>query len=170
MCKSLVTRSRVHLWYVASRIIGANARAVAVRERLKKGALSPSNTARFGTIAANRIGTAAAFAQNPVTMPFTVSLKKGASPPCTSLSPPTPFTVWLSADDTARWATAHHPTSAIRDRRVRALFNRTGLVDLAIDGGRGPRNPPADELTDLVHHFVAPVLPPDHPAWAVAID
>lgn len=73
-------------------------------------------------------------------------------------------TLWLSADDTYRWASrtgASWPCSQLSGRRVRAEFDARGdLVDLAIDGGRGEQDVDGTEFNAII----ADCLPDGHPA------
>ena len=66
-------------------------------------------------------------------------------------------TIWLSARDTYDWANkpgASWPCSFLSNRRVVAVFEDNGdLVDLAIDGGRGDQDCPADEFNAIMADF-----------------
>lgn len=59
-------------------------------------------------------------------------------------------TIWLSARETAAWASrpgSSWPCSFLSGRRLFAELESNGdLVDLSIDGGRGDQDCPANEL------------------------
>jgi hypothetical protein len=67
----------------------------------------------------------------------------------------------LSACDTEEWATrpgSAWPCSVLRGRRLRAEWDRHGdLIDMAIDGGRGDQDCPADELNAIAEDHGATV-------------
>lgn len=71
--------------------------------------------------------------------------------------------LWLSARDTEDWASrpgARWPCSFLAGRRLFAQFDRHGdLVDLAIDGGRGDQDCPADEFNAIVADFIKTARP-----------
>ena len=76
--------------------------------------------------------------------------------------------LWLSASDTYDWATrpgASWPGSALRSRRLFAEFDRNGLLDLSIDGGRGDQDCDSDELNAITSDYLAARLPESHPAY-----
>ena len=78
---------------------------------------------------------------------------------------PSSFTVWLSADDTYEWANRpgkRWPCSQLSGKRVRAVFDRSGLVDLAIDGADGDCD--AGEFNAILADYLEGKLPADHPA------
>ncbi len=81
---------------------------------------------------------------------------------------PTCVKLWLSARDTRAWA-AKWPCSFLAGRRVVAEFHAGGLVDLVINGDRGPQDAPGDEFNAITSDFLRPILPQDHPAWFVAV-
>lgn len=66
--------------------------------------------------------------------------------------------LWLSARDTYDWAHkagAQWPCSFLADRRVFVEFDGRGdLVDVAIDGGRGEQDCPADELNAIAADYL----------------
>lgn len=77
------------------------------------------------------------------------------------------FRLWLSKYDTYAWATrpgASWPCSTLRNRRVVVEFDRGGLVDLCVNGGRGDQDLDAHELTACVSDYVRTRLPADNPA------
>lgn len=70
----------------------------------------------------------------------------------------TGFKVWISARETYNWAhkpDAAWPCSFLSDRRLFAEFDSNGLCDLAIDGGRGDQDCPADEFNALLADFLS---------------
>ena len=72
--------------------------------------------------------------------------------------------LWLSANDTYRWAhrsNASWPCSELSDRRLFVEFDQGGLVDLAINGRLG--DCPADELNAIVSDHLRGKLPSGHP-------
>ena len=72
--------------------------------------------------------------------------------------------LWLSANDTHRWATrprAAWPCSELAGKRLFAEFDQGGLIDLAIDGRMG--DCPAHELTAIVSDHLRGKLPTGHP-------
>jgi hypothetical protein len=58
--------------------------------------------------------------------------------------------LWLSAEDTYNWANRPDnawPCSFLSGRRLFAAFDANGdLADMAIDGGKGDQDCPADEF------------------------
>jgi hypothetical protein len=82
-------------------------------------------------------------------------------------------TLWLSEKDTWDWAHrpgAAWPCSQLADRRLMACFDRHGLVDLAIDGGRGDQDVNADEFNAITSDFLRDVLPKDHPCYFICVE
>lgn len=80
--------------------------------------------------------------------------------------------LWLSASDTSDWADkpgASWPCSELSGRRLFAEFDRNGLLDLAIDGGRGSQDCAGNELSAICADHLRAVLPPSHPAFEVAM-
>ena len=80
--------------------------------------------------------------------------------------------LWLSASETSAWARkpgAAWPCSFLAGRRVFAAFDRNGLCDLSIDGGRGEQDAPGDELSAICADYLAPLVPVDHPCEFVAV-
>lgn len=69
--------------------------------------------------------------------------------------------VWLSARETYDWAEGSWPCSTLADRRVFASFDRTGLVDLTIDGREGV-DVDGYELSALVADLLRDRLPETH--------
>ena len=66
--------------------------------------------------------------------------------------------LWLSSDDTSRWASRHGawwPCSFLSGRRLWAMFDgfNGDLVDMSIDGGRGDQDCPLDEFNAIVSDF-----------------
>jgi hypothetical protein len=49
-------------------------------------------------------------------------------------NPPTGYTIWLSADDTERWAGERWPCSELAGNRLVACVDANGLCDLAVNG------------------------------------
>lgn len=80
--------------------------------------------------------------------------------------------VWLSATETAAWARkpgAAWPCSTLVGRRVFAAFDRNGLCDLAIDGGRGNQDCDGHELSAICADHLAPIVPVDHACEFVTV-
>lgn len=81
------------------------------------------------------------------------------------------LTVWISADETWRWArrSGHAwPCSELEGRRIRASFDSCGLLELAIDGRDGV-DVPSDELNACLADHLAGRLEASHPCWFVAV-
>lgn len=86
----------------------------------------------------------------------------------------TAFTVWASVRDTESWATrpgAAWPCSTLRGRRFCATFDRSGLVELTVDGRHASDDVDGHEFNACVADLVAESLriPEDHPCWFVAV-
>ena len=82
------------------------------------------------------------------------------------------ISLWLSANETDNWAHRPRnswPCSQLAGRRVFAQFDRNGLCDLAIDGGRGEQDCDANELSALCADHLVGRVPVDHPCFAVAV-
>lgn len=66
--------------------------------------------------------------------------------------------LWLSANDTYNWAhkaSAAWPCSFLSDKRLFAEFEPNGdLVELAVNGGKGDQDCPADEFNAIVEDFI----------------
>ena len=80
--------------------------------------------------------------------------------------------LWLSARDTYDWAHrpgSSWPCSTLADRRVFCAFDRSGLVELAVDGNDAPDDLDAHELNALTSDFLARRLKPDHPCYFVTV-
>lgn len=80
--------------------------------------------------------------------------------------------LWLSSSETASWARrpgAAWPCSYLAGRRLFAQFDRNGLCDLSIDGGRGGQDVPGDELSAICADHLAAVVPVDHAVEFVAV-
>lgn len=81
-------------------------------------------------------------------------------------------TLWLSANDTYNWARksgAAWPCSDLSGRRLVACFDRNGLCDFSIDGGRGSQEVSSDELSAICADHLTRKLSRKHPAWFVAV-
>lgn len=67
--------------------------------------------------------------------------------------------LWLSANDTERWATrpgACWPCSTLRGRRLYAEFATNGdLVDMTIDGGRGDQDCDGNEFNAMTSDYLS---------------
>lgn len=84
----------------------------------------------------------------------------------------TGFTVWLSEVDTFDWprrAGKAWPCSTLDGKRVRAEFNRNGLVGLKIDGKDAPDDIDAHELNSMLADHLDGKLAQDNVAWFVAV-
>ena len=86
----------------------------------------------------------------------------------------TPFTVklWLSANDTRDWAYkpgASWPCSELSGHRLFAEFDRGGLIDVAIDGGRGEQDVSGDEFNAITSDYLRGKVPENHPAFFCAV-
>lgn len=84
----------------------------------------------------------------------------------------TALTVWLSARDTKDWATRpgkRWPCSRLAGRRLCATFDRSGLVDLTVDGGDAPDDWDANEFNAVVADYVGTRIGPDHPCHYVIV-
>ncbi|MAA63867.1 MAG: hypothetical protein CL581_03680 [Alteromonadaceae bacterium] len=90
------------------------------------------------------------------------------------------FTIWLSPKDTQEWARGTAgvgdggvwPCSEMAGRRVRATFDRSGLLEFLIDGRdirQSTLHVPVDEFNAIVADFAATKLSEDHPVWYVAV-
>lgn len=78
--------------------------------------------------------------------------------------------IWLSANDTHRWANRPHaswPCSQLADRRVFAEFDSNGLLDMSIDGRCEDCD--ATEFNALVCDHLRERLPKDHPCYFVVV-
>jgi hypothetical protein len=78
------------------------------------------------------------------------------------------ISVRISGRETSDWA-RRWPCSTLRGKRVRADFDTNGLLDLALDGGRGAQDCDAHELNALVSDFVARRMSREHPCYFVVV-
>ena len=78
------------------------------------------------------------------------------------------FSLRLSAQETTEWA-RRWPCSTLRGRRVLVGFDRSGLLDFLLDGGKGVQDADGHEVSAIVAHFVGPKLDKGHPAYFVAV-
>lgn len=80
-------------------------------------------------------------------------------------------TVWLSADDTWRWANRSGscwPCSRLSGKRLRAEFDSNGLLDYAVNGAY-LEDLGGDELSAIVADHLADRLDPEHPCYFVTV-
>jgi hypothetical protein len=80
--------------------------------------------------------------------------------------------LWLSARDTYLWA--HKPGAAwsysfLEGKSVFAEFDRHGLVDIIVNGGRGDQECPSDEFNAIAYDHLKDKLAEDHPAYFVVV-
>lgn len=78
--------------------------------------------------------------------------------------------LWLSARETSEWANrpgARWPCSQLSGKRLRAAFDRNGLVDVAINGRDGDCD--ASEFNAITSDYLAHRLPKTHPAYFVTV-
>ncbi len=78
------------------------------------------------------------------------------------------YTMWLSANDTYRWANkpgARWPCSQLADRRIVVEIDANGLCDYAIDGGHGYQNIDGSEIEACVSDHLPADLRHLWPAW-----
>jgi hypothetical protein len=83
---------------------------------------------------------------------------------------PDSVAVWISARDSAAWARrpGHHwPCSDLAGHRIFAAFDRSGLLDVKIDGR--DRDCPSHEFNAITADFLARKLPKDHPCYLVTV-
>lgn len=80
----------------------------------------------------------------------------------------TGFTLWISAPETRNWA-RNWPCSTLVGRRIRVDFDRTGMVDLRVNGRYPSGSVDAWELSAIVADYSARRLSEDHPAYYVAV-
>lgn len=79
--------------------------------------------------------------------------------------------LWLSATDTDNWARkpgAAWPGSQLAGHRLFAEFDRSGLIDFAIDG-RSETDCDGNEFNAITSDALAQRLPKDHPCWDVCV-
>jgi hypothetical protein len=84
---------------------------------------------------------------------------------------PSSVTLWLSARDTYDWAHragAAWPCSQLSGKRLVAVFDTHGLVDIAINGNQSA-DCDATEFNAITSDFLATKLAKDHPAWFVTV-
>ena len=77
------------------------------------------------------------------------------------------FKLWASADDTYSWAHragAAWPCSTLSGRRVFAEFDDNGVLDFAINGGRGEQDADGHEFAAMVSDMMRGHVPADNPA------
>lgn len=75
------------------------------------------------------------------------------------LDNPIGYTLWLSANDTTRWAArpgAGWPCSQLRGKRLCVVADHSGIVDLTING-KSPDYLDSDELTACVADHLNPI-------------
>ena len=80
--------------------------------------------------------------------------------------------VWLSSNDTYDWAHragSSWPCSQLSERRVFAQFDRNGLCELAIDGGRGDQDCDGTEFGACISDHLVGKLAVDHPCYDVVV-
>jgi hypothetical protein len=76
----------------------------------------------------------------------------------------------VSASETYAWAHRPHavwPCSQLAGHRFRAAFDQGGLVEFTIDGRDGDVD--AGEFNAISYDFLVDKLPPEHPAYDVAV-
>ena len=78
--------------------------------------------------------------------------------------------LWLSKSDTEAWATRPGmawPCSSLRGKRLFAEFDRTGLLDLTINGQRNTDKFDINghEFSAITSDYIAVKLPETHPAF-----
>lgn len=76
--------------------------------------------------------------------------------------------VWISARETSDWA-RRWPCSTLRGRRLFAGFDRSGLVELSVDGKDAPDDLDAHEFNACTSDFLARRLKPEHPCYFVTV-
>lgn len=79
------------------------------------------------------------------------------------------FTVYISDSETHKWAMKGWPCSFLAGKRLRATFDRNGLSDMAIEGGTGDQDCPADEFNACIVDHLKSKLPVTHPCYFVAV-
>jgi hypothetical protein len=78
--------------------------------------------------------------------------------------------LWLSSNDTYRWATrpnASWPCSQLSGNRLFAEFDKGGLVDMSVNGKS--LDVDANEFNAITSDFLATKLPADHACYFVAV-
>jgi len=85
-------------------------------------------------------------------------------------------TLWLSARDTADWSegvaswgNGSWPCTSLRGRPLCATFDKGGLVDMAVNYGRGEQNIDGDEFNAITADALTEKLPENHPAHFAAV-
>jgi hypothetical protein len=76
----------------------------------------------------------------------------------------------VSAAETKAWAHRPHavwPCSQLAGHRFRAAFDQGGLIEFTIDGRDGDVD--ANEFNAISYDFLVDKLPPEHPAYEVAV-
>lgn len=79
--------------------------------------------------------------------------------------------LWLSANDTRKWANkpgATWPCSRLSGKRLFAEFDTNGLLDYLVNG-RLDREILADEFNAITSDFLKLKLPEDHPCYFVTV-
>lgn len=90
---------------------------------------------------------------------------------------PQSVVLWASQDDTSMWASQGKswPVSTLAGRRLRAEFDRGGLVDLQVDGAEDDSSMTdqgdvdGNEFSALCADLLSEHLPTDHPAYEIAV-
>lgn len=85
----------------------------------------------------------------------------------------TSFTVWISSDDTQKWANTPGATwlcSTLEGKSILATYDTYGLVDLAIDGHPPPDGYDLGEFRELIADLLSEYLPVGHPCRLTAVD
>jgi hypothetical protein len=75
--------------------------------------------------------------------------------------------VWLSERDTYSWA-RRWPCSQLSDKRVRAVFDTNGLIELAINGHTNV-DVDHNEFNAITSDFLRQKLPKDHACYFVCV-
>ena len=80
--------------------------------------------------------------------------------------------LWLSPADTTEWAnrpSKRWPGSQLEGHRLFADFDRSGLVDMAVDNGRGHQDIDSNEFNAITADYLRDRLPKDHLAYFVTV-
>ncbi len=80
---------------------------------------------------------------------------------------PNSVALWLSSSDTYSWA-RRWPCSQLSGKRVRALFDDNGLLELAIDGSTDT-DVDHNEFNAITSDFLRQKLPKDHVCYFVCV-
>lgn len=84
---------------------------------------------------------------------------------------PTTVHLWLSAEDTRKWANrvgSAWPCSQLSGHRLHAEFDTNGLCDLSIDGKTGG-DCDANEFNAVTSDYLRAKLPADHPVYFISV-